>query len=446
MKINENISYKSISNKLLGPKIDKKIKTLLIYPGISLCGFGQKNRSKSGEVQWINMGIGMIATCAKQAGFDVSLIDLRDLNNWNEFEEKIMTIMPNVIGISISYLDYKPAMFIIDMIKKIDQNIKIVVGGIFPSNFPDIFITNKDIDYIILGEGEISFVDLLETLKNGKFFNRVIQGKIPNLDLLPFIDREFFNYQNELNCPFVPQQKRPVVTMIAGRGCPFHCTYCQPAENKIFQGQFRIRSPENVIAELKLLREKYAFNSITWWDDTFGINPKWIDCFCDLYKQENFPANMLILSRADIICKNGAMIAKLADVGLKCLIIGFETGTQRLLDFLKKGVTLEQNYRAAEICRENNISIYATIMLGIPTETRKESENTIKMIQKIKPDILNLFYFNPIPGTEIYKFCVKNDLILRDDPFDISRTDDYKTKIKGIDYQYLDYLRKIIKP
>lgn len=417
------------------------MKTLFVYPAISLTGFGQKNTSGSGEAQWINHGVGFLVTCARNAGFDVSFIDLRDLNNWQEFEDQVKNINPDVLALSVSYLDLKPSLTVMEKVRTINPKVKVVVGGILPSNSPDIVILNKDIDYIVLGEGEITFVDLLVALRGGKSFDRVTQGKVPNLDDLPFVDREIFDYRHELNCAFAPGQQLPVITMIAGRGCSFQCTYCQPAEKKVFPGRFRIRSPENVIAELKILRDKYSFNSITWWDDTFTIDRDWVFRFCDLCQKEGFSAGMDACSRADIICNNEDMVSRLASVGMKCFVIGFETGTQRILDFLKKGTTVEQNLKAAEICRRYGIKVYATVMLGLPTETKEDAKATMEMIKKAHPDIVNLFYFTPIPGTEIYEYCIKNNLMLRDDSLDISRTGDYRPKIKGIDYQYLDSLR-----
>lgn len=417
------------------------MKTLVVYPAISLAGFGQKEKSGSGEVQWISHGVGFVVTCARKAGFDVSFVDLRDLSGWLEFETRLQELMPDVVGMSVSYLDYKPAMKAIELAKGINPKVKVVVGGILPSNFPDMFLNNQ-IDYVLTGEGEISFVELLQAIESGGSFGRLTRGKVPDLDALPFVEREMFDYQGELDSRFCPGQVAPVVTMIAGRGCPFHCNYCQPSERAVFSGKFRIRSPENIIAELSLLRDRYGFNSITWWDDTFTVDPKWVHRFCDLYQAEGFTASMVACSRADIICNNEAMVARLAEVGLSHFVIGVESGSQRLLDFIEKGTTVEQNIEAARICRRHGVHIYATAMLGLPTETKEEAASTIAMLRKIAPDVVSLFYFNPIPGTGIYEFCKTNDLILKADEFDISRTEDYRPKIRGIEYRYLDQLRK----
>jgi radical SAM superfamily enzyme YgiQ (UPF0313 family) len=215
---------------------------------------------------------------------------------------------------------------------------------------------------------------------------------------------------------------------------------CQPAENTVFGKPYRLRSPENVIAELRYLHNKYHFKNIIFWDDTFTINKKWVMRFCDLYEAENFGATISANSRADIICNNEEMIARLASIGLNWFIVGLESGSQRLLDFIKKGTTVEQNKQAVDLCRKYGISTYATIMYGLPTETKEESLATYNMVQDINPAYTMVFWFIPIPGTEIYKYCVDNDLILEGvSERTIARTATHKPTLKNIDYDYIYY-------
>jgi len=164
--------------------------------------------------------------------------------------------------------------------------------------------------------------------------------------------------------------------------------------------------------------------------------------FCDAYKMSGFGQKIACCSRADIICNNEPMIKRISEIGIEYFVIGFETGTDRLLKFINKGVTLEQNYRAVEICRKYGIKIFGTFMLGLPTETKEESRATMEMIKKIHPNHGMVFYFNPIPGTKLFDYCKENNLILRDNTFDIERTSEYSPKIKGIDYEYLTKLQK----
>jgi radical SAM superfamily enzyme YgiQ (UPF0313 family) len=220
-----------------------------------------------------------------------------------------------------------------------------------------------------------------------------------------------------------------------------NCTFCQPAENFIYGKPYRTRSVVHVIGELIELREKYPFNSVLFWDDTFTIDKKWIYEFCDTYQANGFTQKIIACCRADIICNNLDMIKRLKEIGLMSFVIGIESGSQRMLDFLKKGTTVEQNKEAIRLCKEIGIDTFTTFMLGLPTETKEEQQATIDLIKYSAPTVYSLFYFKPIFGTEIYKYCVDNDLILHVDPLNIDRTQVFKPTIKGIDYEYLNHLR-----
>ena len=420
------------------------MKTLLIYPAISLCGFGARRPlTGNGEVDWIHHGVGLVASYARSKGFDISVLDMRALNSWDDFDLAIKQIDPDVIGISISYIDYKVSLEAVRRIKAINPYKLIVVGGFTPSLFPDIFLNNPLVDFVVVGEGEIAFTRLLGDIESRDpiYIGKRVEGVKPDLDKLPFIDRSLFDYERETTCFFGPGQHYPHITMIAGRGCPYSCKYCQPAESKVY-GKYRIRSVDNVMAELEALKSRYNFKSVTFWDDTFTLDKAWVMEFCDKF-EKHYKADLALYCRADIAYNNEDMIERLAGIGTMWMCIGFETGSQRVLDFIGKGVSLEQNFKSAELCRKYGIKVMGTFMLGLPTETPDESWQTIKMIKKLNTEHNVLFYFTPIPSTGLYDYCIENDLIVRSeaDMFDISRLNAYNPRIKGIDYDYLDAIK-----
>jgi len=411
------------------------VKVTLIYTGIGICGFSNENTDER-ERHHIGHGIASVGASAKAAGYDVNLIDLRTLTGWEEFVSKIKADLADVYGISISQADCKPGAELITKIKETVPNSKIIVGGLHPSVFPFAY-ADKGVT-VVVGEGEISFVDLLKMVESNSPLPTVIRGTKPNLDEIPWVDRNLFDYERELECLFSNDQPGPTVTMLAGRGCPMKCTYCQPAENMVFGSPYRLRSPQNVIDELRYLYDKYQFKNVLFWDDTFAINKKWIMEFCDLYEAQKFGATISACNRADIICNNEDMIKRMAEIGVNWFVVGLETGSQRLLDFIKKGTTVEQNKEAVRISRKYGIKTYATIMYGLPTETREDSLATCKMIEEANPEYTQVFWFLPIPGTEIYKYCVENDLILDGvSERTIVRTATYIPNLKNIDYDYI---------
>lgn len=409
------------------------MKVTLLFPGISGIGFNSYGIGM--EESWISHGLCSISAYAKKEGYSVELIDLRCLKGWKHFENVLVNKEPDIIGITMMSVDYNPAMKSIKIIKKVSPQTIVVVGGPHPTLMLEEIEIEKEIDYIITGEGEISFTELLKSIKKGDHIPRVIRGIVPeNMDRLPFADRELFK---DLEYPLTVQGfDSPFVTVVAGRGCRYNCNYCQPAERIIFSKKVRRRSPSNVIQELNILREKYKFKSLMIHDDCLTEDKPWVMEFCRLYKENGFSQPFACQSRADIIHRNEEMVALMAEVGLKLMFIGFESGNQRVLNFLRKGTKVEHNYRAAEICRKYGVKIWANYMMGIPTETKEEAMDTVYMIKTIKPDHYSPAFYTPHPGSDLFRYCKENGLSLIKS-HDSYRRNATEAKIKGVDYKFL---------
>lgn len=416
------------------------MKIVLIDPG-----FGESSFNTFGTSHWssvIHHGLCSLSAYAKSKGFsDIELVDIRTLKNWEHFRKEIENKKPIVIGISMRSCDYNMVMKIVEIIKNIDKNIITIVGGIHPTIMPEDVIPNKKIDYIILGEGEISFFELLKKISNNENkIERVIIGIMPDLNTLPFDDRELYDYKTTLKLVSYPGiMKPPMVTIIGSRGCPFNCTFCAPHAKIMFGKKVRYRSPENVIEELTILRDKYKFKSIKFYDYSFTLNSKWVLKFCELYELNGFNADILVQSRADLICQQESLMPLLKKVGLKLILIGFESGSQRVLDLLKKGTTVEENLKAAEIIKKHGIAIGGSFMLGSPNETKEDVDATVKLAKQIKPNFTSVAFFTPCPGSELYDYCKKNNLSLIKNYEELVTyaPDSSKPKIKGVDYSYL---------
>ncbi len=409
------------------------MKIILVYPGITSLGFNSLGIGAEGS--WINHGLCSISACAKLKGYEVKLVDLRKISGWKEFKKIIRKENPHVVGVTMVSVDYDPAIKSLSCVKEVSKNIITVVGGPHPSIMPEECAKNDNIDYVVKGEGEISFLELLDSIENNVFpKEKIILGKPAELDNLPFSDRDLFEVEEQ---PWWLTDKKPFVTIIAGRGCIYNCSFCQPAERMIFGRRVRRRSVKNVIEELKLLRDKYKFKSFMFHDDCLIENPTWVEEFLIKYKEEGFNQEFICQGRADIICKRPDLISKMKQAGLVGIIIGFESGNQRVLDFLHKRTTVEQNLMAAEICHNLGIKIQGNYMLGIPTETKEEMMDTINMMKKIKPEVQGCSFYTPSPGSELFNYCIEKNLL------DIKSHNDYRrdpyrrNKIKGIDYNFL---------
>ena len=413
----------------------------LVYPGIVGAGFG--SAGKGMDAGWLSHGLCSLGACAKAAGHEVDLIDLRALGGWEDFRAEVARRRPQVVGVTMMSVDYNPAVKAVAVVKEVDPSIVTVVGGPHPTLALDEVEANPAIDHVVTHEGENAFVDLLRRLENGGSVPRVIHGDKPDLDGLPFADRDLF--LNEwrkagytLESPEVPlaDLPAPFVTVIAGRGCIYNCSFCQPAERILFGGKVRRRSVASVIAELRYLHDRYRFRSLLIHDDCLTEDRKWVEEFCRSYQAAGFTQPFFCQSRADIIVRNEDMVAQMRAVGLAGFFIGFESGSQRVLNFLRKGTKVEQNLEAARICRRHGVRIWANYMLGLPTETKEEIMATVRMLKEIDPDYYSPAFFTPHPGSDLYTYCQEHDLSLIKD-HDSYRRNPTEVKIKGHDYEFL---------
>lgn len=407
------------------------MRVLLVFAGIAESGFN--NTGKRIRLVWLNHGLASIAASAKKAGHDVFAIDMRQLSGWDEFRRLVRAYRPEVAGITMMSVDFDPAVRAAREIKNVDDGIKVVVGGPHPNLATDEVLAVSEIDHIMLGEGEISFVSLLSDIGANRPVGRVIKGFPPDLDMIPFADRSIFD-SGEM--PIDHFLRIPFVTIIAGRGCIYNCSFCQPAERLIFGPKVRRRSVNNVIDELKELRDNLRFQSLMIHDDCLTEDRRWVMEFCDRYRSEGFRQPFVCQSRADIICNNEDMVRRMAKTGLAMFLIGFESGNQRVLNFLRKGTKVEDNYRAAAICKKNGVRVWANYMLGIPTETNDEALDTLRMIKMIRPYRASPAFFTPHPGSDLYKYCEDNGLSLMKSHRDYSRAST-EPKVRGVDYGFM---------
>lgn len=408
----------------------------LIYPGIVLDDSGNFKKGGASDNS-VPYGLAYISAYAKKEGHEIDLLDLRKITSWDNFESEIKKRSPGVFGISSMSIDFPAATEAALRIKTVDNSSIIIIGGVHSTVALEDVERLQQFDYIITGEGEVSFSRLLAQLEEKEAGERVISGLPADVGSLPYPDRDLFDYKNGEATNGWHFMASPFVSIIAGRGCPFKCSFCQPAERMIFGGKVKIRKVSDIINELKLLRKKYQFNSLLIHDDLFTADRNHVIEFCKAYREEGFPKSFVCQARADFIVKNEDVVKKMAEVGLQCFLIGFESGSQKILDLLKKGTTVEQNRLAAKICGKYGIKIFANFMLGVPGETSEDVRETVNLIREIKPAYPSIAFFTPYPGTELGDYCIRHDLVLENTGDFYNRSASAGGKLKGIDYAFL---------
>jgi anaerobic magnesium-protoporphyrin IX monomethyl ester cyclase len=419
------------------------IKTTLIYAGIAGKGF---NSLKQGmDSGWISHGLASLSGAAKAAGFPVDLIDLRAMEDWDHFRREVEARKPDVVGLTMMSVDYNPVMKAIEIVKQVNPKTVTVVGGPHPSFAAQSVLDNPLVDYTMLAEGEITFPNLLRAIDAGEPpEDRLLIGIHPNLDAVPYSDRGLFleewrkfGYDLESpEVPFVDELPGPFVTIIAGRGCMYNCSFCKPGEDFLFGRGTRRRSVPNVIGELKELRDLYHFNSFMFHDDCLLEDEKWCQEFTEAYKAEGFTEPYFCQSRADLLVRHEDTVRAMAEAGLRGVFVGFESGSDRILRFLRKGSTREINLKAAKVARKYGLVVWANYMLALPTETKEEVLETVSMLKEMDPDYYSPAFYTPHPGTDLYDYTIEHGLSKIDD-YDSFRRNPTELKIKGHDEEFM---------
>ena len=319
---------------------------------------------------------------------------------WDEVERKIREYNPIIVGIYVPSVKLKSALRVAEITKKINPNIKVVMGGPHPTIRPEEVLDNKNVDAVLKGEGESIFPTLVSDLSNGA--NQYIYEQS---ELIKNINTIKFPARDKLLDHYSPNGYGHI---ISARGCPYGCTYCGSV--CIWHRTIRFRNLDNIMEEIKEVRDKYGTTDFTFWDETFTVNKKRINEFCDKIKPLN--VNWRCDTRIDVIDKK--LLLKMIDSGLHHISIGVESGNQETLDFIKKGITVEQIKKAAKILNETGVYWKAYLMIGFPNETEQHILDTLNIIYEIKPKRACLSIFTPYPGTELFDYCIANNIITND--------------------------------
>lgn len=362
------------------------------------------------------LGLQYIAAAVKEQGHEVSLIDMTFQDKLVISENQLKDV--DVVGISFSSPLASRAYQVLESIKRIKPDLICIAGGSHPTISPEECLI-RGFDIAVLGEGEHTINDLLEKLeasedlnavdgiaflKDGKIILTKPRPFISNLDDLPFPARELVDMDAYL-------KSGSGFTVIASRGCPYNCLFCKPMQDKLFGKKIRRRTVINVVNELEGITQKgkKAKRVVTFVDDTLLCSKDWVLSFCDEIKKRRLRLKWACQARADNI--NREILEAIKEIGCFHISIGVESGSQKILDFLRKGIRVEDSMNALNLCHKVGINTHAYIIIGSPMETKNDLEATINLIKRTSPCSLQVARLTPIPGSDLYDYAVKHDLI-----------------------------------
>lgn len=372
----------------------------------------------------VHHGIASISAVLKSNGHQVSLHHITKKISKKEIIEEVKKMAPDLICFSSTTNQYPFVKLCSNWIKE-ENDIPILSGGIHTTLAPEEVISDKNIDMICIGEGEYPLLELSNNLEEGKSIDDIqnmwikkgtkmirnpVRPLISDLDSLPFPDYELFDYERILKIT----ERR--VSLMAGRGCPFNCTYCcNHALRKLYAGKgkyVRYRSVDNVLQQIELIAEKYKVRRIYFEDDTFTLSYKWIKEFCAKYSKR-FDLKFECNARVETVNRELLKMLKIANCST--IHYGIESGNE----WLRKNILKRANMTNAEIIkvfkitRELEIKTFSYNMIGLPFETPEMIEETIELNRLISPDYIVVFIYYPYSGTELWEICKKSGFLTK---------------------------------
>lgn len=378
-----------------------------------------------------NLGLGYLASQLKKNGYEVEILDCSKLGyDFDDYRSFLGKSRFDVIGFQVFTCDYSSARKMIKMTKELLPSVITVAGGPHISGLPKYTMNALGaLDYGIIGEAEIGLVKLCDHLSGKKVDladiwglvyrkgSEVIMNDRVVIEKLDEIDMPDWDLINPRSYPIAPQgtftKRLPVAPIITSRGCPYECTYCGVVSNT--GRKFRTRSPENVIAEIELLVNKYGVREIHIEDDNFTLDRARVMKFC----------NMLIDRKIDIswACPNGVRLDSLDSELLKLMersgcysfAIGIESGSPRILQDMNRRVNLEtMRQKIGLIASDTKIRMTGFAMAGYPTETMEDIDKTIAFTLSLPLSRVQYSNFLPLPGTKIFDDLVEKKEISLD--------------------------------
>ena len=388
-------------------------KIILIYPPFPMAERYGKGLSQIGTCL-PPLGLLSLGAVLENNGYEVRVYD-SDLRNSNmeQLVEYVKNYDPDFVGIYCNTSNYHRVASYASNIKKI-KNYPICLGGPHPVIEPGEILKNKDVDYIVMGEGELTIIDFLDSLNNhkdlagvkGLAFKKqdgtsVVNAKrelIQDLDDLPMPARHMVEIGKYRPSPH-HYKELPMATMIVSRGCPFGCTYC--ASRNVWGRSYRSRSVNKVMEELKFLIKTYGVKNINFWDDLWGIKREWTEEFCKRMIDEKIKISWSCERRVDTVDLDILKLMKKA--GCYSIFYGIESFDQDCLDAVNKGIKVEQAQKVMRLTKKAGIEVRANFILGLPNETPEKVKIMVKKICQLNPDYVKFNIMTPYPGTTLYQ-------------------------------------------
>ena len=387
------------------------------------------------------LGLAYVAGAVEKAGFQVQVLDNYHLQkSAEEIKTEVRRLKPEIVGITCGSVTYQRCIETAKAVKEALPSCKVVVGGWHPTYMPESLLQHPEVDYLVMGEGEQAMVALANSITKGE--DKAAVAKIPgiayrrngetvknppdfirDLDQVPFAARHLLpmdRYERTISYLSVS----PADTMNVVRGCPYSCRYCEV--KKLWGSKVRAFSPPRVVDEINHMIQNYGSKGVYFVGDNFTINKKHTIELCKLMRKEKVDIEWACDTRADLISRE--VLREMKAAGCRTIFFGVESGVPSILERLNKRITLQQFVDAFKLCRQEGIRVACSFILGIPGETVKDMEVTLKFAKKLNPDWCTFEIFVACPDSELYQEIMQKGLY--------DRIEGYLAYVKTDEFNY----------
>ena len=369
------------------------MKVLLVFPNQKLTDRYAHNVDGIGGFL-PPLGLCYMAAVLERAGHEVRIMDC-PVNNYDtgDVMTEVLNFQPALVGIAAITSLAELTKEICDLIKNQFPDVTVLLGGPHATIMAEELGRTTRADIIVKEEADNIIIDIVNDLEKYKAMKIVNAGKVKDLNSLPMPARHLLDMSKYTSLPNTYKKDPHCFQMVTSRGCPFTCTFCFDAK-----GMFRQRNVQNVMEEIRLLKDKYGIKEIAFWDDILTINKTWTHDFCKEMEKENIAWSCY--TRLDLV--DEPMLQAMKKAGCWSIFFGIESGSDELLKNITKKMSVDQMKEKVKLVKKAGIEIRGSFMLGLPGETPELARKTIELAIEMDPDYAQFSITTPYPGTQLW--------------------------------------------
>jgi anaerobic magnesium-protoporphyrin IX monomethyl ester cyclase len=360
---------------------------------------------------FIPLGIGYLAAVLENNHYEVDVIDCQALKlTYEKFESEISKREPNIVGITSTTLTYKSALRIAKIAKEAHPKCLTLLGGCHATFWDDKALQECPfLDVVVRKEGENTLLELVRRLEAGRAFHNILgttcrkdeeiirnpdRAYIEDLDSLPFPAHHLLPIKH------FRKYGKVVFPLSTSRGCTFWCDFCSAV--RMFGRRYRMRSSKSVADELEFLHKEYGANQFTFYDDAFTVDKARVERICKEIQDRKLKIEWDCETRVDLVTRD--LLFKMRRAGCIAVWFGVESGSQQVLDAMKKSLSLNKTREAFKWADEAGIMTIASVILGFPGETSETAWETVKFLEELNPSDVGIYIATPYPGTPMFDY------------------------------------------